>query len=97
MTKREHLLVCLIEECGEVIQAASKALRFGLDDGYPGTGRTNVNDIARELDDLDAIQRMLINDGVDLHPDDSQILAKMQKVELYQKYAIERGTLEKQK
>ena len=49
MNRTEHLLACLAEECAEVAQAVGKALRFGLDDGYPGTDRKNADDIAKEL------------------------------------------------
>lgn len=53
MTKltREELLVILMEECAEVIQAASKCLRFGYDRQQEGYG---INDevLAAELGDL---------------------------------------------
>lgn len=63
MTKQEHLLTCLAEECAEVQQAVAKALRFGLTDGYPNTDRTNAGDIARELADLVAVAEMLEESG----------------------------------
>jgi hypothetical protein len=44
-----ELLVILQEECAEVIQHVSKALRFGLADGAPGGGYNNATLIAREL------------------------------------------------
>lgn len=59
MNRIEHLLTCLAEEAAEVAQAATKALRFGLDDGYPGSGRTNAQDIAKELNDLIAVAELL--------------------------------------
>ena len=44
MNHSEHMLTCVAEECSEVAQislrlaqAANKALRFGLHDGYPDT------------------------------------------------------------
>jgi hypothetical protein len=46
MNRTEHLLVCLAEECGEVIQSVGKALRFGLDHGYSDRTTTNAQDIA---------------------------------------------------
>jgi hypothetical protein len=52
MNIHEHLLTCLAEESGEIAQAAHKALRFGIDDGYPGTERTNRRDIVQEVNDL---------------------------------------------
>ena len=59
MNEQEYLLTVLIEECSEISQAACKALRFGLDDGYPGTTRTNRKDLSREIGDFLAIKFML--------------------------------------
>jgi len=36
MTRADHLLVIIMEECAEIQQATAKALRFGLDDAAPG-------------------------------------------------------------
>ena len=50
----EGVLVRLIEECGEVIQAASKMIRFGPDAhpaAPPGYGR-NLDRLKAELDDV---------------------------------------------
>ena len=46
-----YLLACLMEEAGEVTQAAGKCLRFGLERHQPGYG---VNDhvLAAEVGDL---------------------------------------------
>lgn len=49
---RDELLILLIEECGEVIQAATKCLRFGYDVDH-GTGYGNNKLIlSREIGDL---------------------------------------------
>ena len=64
MKHSEHLLICLIEECAEVQKAASKALRFGLDDGYPGSGRTNRQDIEKELLDVISICQILADKSI---------------------------------
>jgi hypothetical protein len=34
MTETEHLLSCLAEECAEIAQEVSKALRFGIDNVF---------------------------------------------------------------
>jgi hypothetical protein len=73
MTTQEHLLVCLMEECAEIAQvatritqAAAKALRFGLDNGYPGTDRTNRADLVREINDLMGVIEAIQEAGVEL-------------------------------
>jgi NTP pyrophosphatase (non-canonical NTP hydrolase) len=53
---RDELLVLLIEECGEVIQAATKCLRFGFDVDH-GTGYGNNRDaLAKEMGELTAVR-----------------------------------------
>jgi len=52
MTNEEHLLVCLMEECGEVIQAASKCLRFGLQNSASGSPLTNSQEVVKEFADV---------------------------------------------
>lgn len=52
---QDDLLILLIEECGEVIQAATKCLRFGFDvDHDIGYGR-NSDVLASECGDLQAV------------------------------------------
>ena len=48
---QDEKLVLLIEECGEVIQAATKCLRFGYDREWPDYG-VNSKVLAKELGDL---------------------------------------------
>jgi len=94
MNLQEHLLVCLAEECSEVTQACTKALRFGLGNGYPGTDRTNLTDIQAEMADLMAVYKMLM-----LHINESdQVSAlamseKTERVKKYLLYSAERGTI----
>lgn len=47
----EEKLILLVEECGEVIQAATKCLRFGWDRNQPDYG-VNHEVLAREIGDL---------------------------------------------
>lgn len=48
---RDEILLLLIEECGEVIQAATKCLRFGFDREWPGYGK-NSEVLATEIGDV---------------------------------------------
>ena len=61
MTREEHLLTIVAEECAEVAQRASKALRFGLTDpaGTQEGQSTNKDRLLQEYGDLMAVMRML--------------------------------------
>lgn len=93
MNRLEHLLTTFSEECAELQQAISKSLRFGLNDGYPGTNRSNLSDMRLELNQLIAMVEMLEAEGIDLAPDHKIRADKKVKVEHYLEYAKERGTL----
>ncbi len=88
MNRLEHLLVILAEECSEVAQRASKAIRFGIDEVQPGQDETNARRLERELGDLMAVAEML---GLPVRESDK--LAKRIKVKEYMDYARKMGTL----
>jgi predicted house-cleaning noncanonical NTP pyrophosphatase (MazG superfamily) len=55
-----ELLTILIEECAEIQQRATKALRFGLDEIQPGQPFTNKYRLGSEVGDLmEVVQRCL--------------------------------------
>jgi len=90
MTREEHLLDILIEECAEVIQRATKAKRFGLTEIQPEQPLTNIQRIVYELNDLMTVADMLIP----YHWEDDEMRhAKHQKVEHFLEYSKECGTL----
>lgn len=64
MTRTEHLLTIMAEECQEVSQRVSKALRFGVREIQPGQGATNAERIIREFCDLLAAYEMLHEDAI---------------------------------
>ena len=66
-----ELLVCLIEECSEVIHAATKYIRHGADSYNPTllTSPSNKQQLNKEIGDLGAImelldQRAILSDDV---------------------------------
>ncbi len=59
MNKKEYLFLLLMEECGEVTQAASKCLRFTPDHTYGGYDETNLERLGTELQDLFTIVNLL--------------------------------------
>jgi len=90
MNQVEHLLSCLSEECAEVSQRASKALRFGLLEVQPGQLLTNSERIVAELVDLQAIIEMLIEiEAIQYDIVRSEIDRKKEKVKKFMKYAAE--------
>lgn len=94
MNRTEHLLSCLAEECAEVAQRVSKALRFGLDEVQPGQPLANAERIAGELVDLLAVVGMLESEGIiEVPRDQVAINRKKDKVRTFMAYAAECGAL----
>jgi len=95
MNRAEHLLTILSEECNEIGQRASKALRFGATEMQPGQDLTNAQRIVAELIDLMAVTEMLIEEGVIVVPASTAAAkaAKRAKVERFLLYSAQCGTL----
>lgn len=76
-------------------QAAHKALRFGLDDGYPGTDRTNRRDLINEAHKLLAAMNLFVSKamGQEKLIDRKLIETKKAKVKKFMGYAVERSCL----
>ena len=91
LNKTEHLLTILGEECAEVAQRASKAVRFGLKDIDPERKESATRLLEKELADLMAVANML---GLHIRPEDMQ--AKVEKVEKYMGYSRQVGALEQE-
>lgn len=92
MNLQEYLLVSLAEECAEVAQRATKALRFGINEIQPGQPYPNGMRLMDELDDLLLIVKMLQDDG-HLPTSSSDIESKRQKVFRFMDFAEECGKL----
>lgn len=95
MNRIEHLLTILTEECAEVQQATTKALRFGLEEGKDCTAfehGSNVERLRYEINQVIAMVEMLEAEGLDLSPDYHVREMKKQKVEKYLIYSKECGT-----
>ena len=91
MTEIEHLLTCLAEEAAEIAQAATKALRFGVQTEFDG--ETNSVAITREIDDLAAIIDLPIEAGAIKKPgvfvSRDAIEAKKRRVREYMAIALD--------
>lgn len=109
MTREELLLTILAEECCEVGQRVSKALRFGLDEVQPKDKYkdkpypTNAHRIVDELLDLSVVWLMLIEEKILPNQDDvysvpdrmEVVRLKKEKIEKYLKYSEECGRLDR--
>lgn len=83
---REETLLCIIgEECSEVHQICSKAMRFGLDSNY--TGETNYNLLIQEFNDLVASMELLLNKDITEVIDSNLMTAKKEKVNKFIEYS----------
>ena len=93
MTRFEHLLCILSEECAEVAQRVSKDLRFGLDEIQPDQPLTNAERITREYADLVSVLLMLKRECRSIGEVSPAMLeAKRAKVEKFLKYSEACGT-----
>jgi len=54
-----EILVCAMEECGEIVRAASKVIRFGKEN-RPDSGIVNTEALSGEIGDLLAVVERLI-------------------------------------
>lgn len=90
MNEQELLLCCLAEECAEVAQRVSKALRFGLSEVQPGQDLDNAARITGELVDLNAVLTMLMDAGALPHlpMETAPYEAKREKVRKYMAYSL---------
>lgn len=82
MTYDEELLTTLMEECAEVIQEASKIIRFGPDEVYQGD--TPLSRLEKELGDLQCMVDLLhSNDMVSFTKMDEYASAKYEKLKTW--------------
>jgi hypothetical protein len=95
VTREEHLLVILMEECAEVAHRASKILRFGMDEVQPGQQLSNRQRLFGELIDLMAVADMLaILPVEDSEATVEDMRAKIEKVEHFLLLSQAQGTLD---
>lgn len=94
MTKEQMLLTILAEECNEIAQRCTKAIRFGIEEVQPGQLLNNGERIDYEWNDLYATLMILTEEGVfNFHVDRSMIEAKKVKVRNYMELSKQLGTL----
>lgn len=91
MNETQYLLVVLAEEAAEIVQRATKALRFGIHEVQPGQDEDNLRRLEREVADLEATAQRLR-----LTIRDEDKAAKLEKLDRYMAYSREIGLLDKE-
>ena len=98
MTRLEHLLTILAEECIETGQRATKALRFTMEEVQPGQELSNAERLIYEFNDIVAMMELLRDEGYlgagKTIFDIEAINKKKAKVEQFLQYSKELGTLD---
>lgn len=99
MRKNDYLALVAMEECAEIQQALSKAIRFGFDDHHPSRAdETNEDQMLTEFYQLTAMIEELQKQGVIAGFTQEKIekvkQSKIEKVYKYMDYSKEKGVLE---
>lgn len=94
MTKEQYLLVKLAEEASEIAQIALKCTHFGINDKRYENGKSNIELVEDEFNDLLGVIQMLETEGVKIKEDKDKIFNKMVKVGKYMKYSQKLGLVE---
>jgi len=95
MTREDQLLIVMSEECNEVGQRISKALRFGLKEKQKGQDEDNAQRIIYEFSDLIAVYEMLRDEGSLPSVTTYNLNVKKERVEKYLKLSEAQGRLTK--
>ncbi len=99
MNEREYLLTCLIEELSEVQKAATKALRFGVDDHWQDEPTNRVLMRLEMLDVLCLASMLRERHNIELfnfasNADMRHMREKEAKMDRFMEYARKAGTLQ---
>ena len=88
MNKTENILTTALEECAEIQQAISKAMRFGMNAPHPmKPDHTNAHDILTEYYQLQAVMELLQKDNIlPILPEDEITSIKQHKLEAMRQY-----------
>ena len=94
MNLEQYLLVCIMEEASEVAKAASKMLRFGVNDKHASQPVSNFENFNAEYNDMLAsieLATILCNLDVTYRPE--AIARKKHRILHFMKESVNRGTV----
>jgi NTP pyrophosphatase (non-canonical NTP hydrolase) len=96
MNELQYDLNLLVEECTEVMQLASKSIRFGLGSYSPYDEKkiSNSQKLTQEINDVYAILDLLKEKyGIDTNRNEEMISIKKEKVKYYSTFSRDEGLL----
>lgn len=95
MTTKEALLLKVMEECDELSQRCSKAIRFGLDEIQEGQNLTNEERLVEEYRDLKAAMNMLVDKNYikSFTFNNYDLTKRIDKIDKYLDYSRKLGTI----
>ena len=93
MTRNDNTLICIAEECAEVIKCITKSLRFGLESSYNDV--TNRQKLFEEICDLQGVIELAQTRGIiECDYDGSYSEMKINKVLDHEELSSSLGLLE---
>jgi hypothetical protein len=93
MNKTEYLILCLVEELGEVQKEALKCLRFTLDNKAPGSLQSNFEKLKVEWSDVVAIVEMLHEENIKIVTNAELINSKKIRTEYFYEISKDFGVV----
>ena len=94
LNREQYILTLIQEECAELSQRASKALRFGLYEVQSGQELDNWERLRGEFIDLWTCVCLLDHLLVNFDYDHDEVSTKISKIQKYMELSINRGILE---
>lgn len=97
MDRLQYLLIKLSEESTEVSKIALKTAQFGMDEKHPELSQTNKERIHSELNDLNAVVKLLnMEFDFNYEIDQQKVLEKFDKIDKYYNYSKQLGLVRDQ-
>lgn len=99
MSREQHMLLKLMEECDEVGQRASKLIQFGRDEVQMGFQHTNGERLRAEINDLISVvvilESMQVIAKIERRTEfEDLVLAKRKKIDKYYELSLSLGRVE---
>ena len=102
MNVKEYLMLCAIEELGEIAKEISKCMRFTPGHVAPEYGTSNVSRVEKEIAEFYAVIEMLKENNIGIraapfHFNEEQVsefLGKKMRLKAYMERSRELGTLQ---